>query len=87
MLDAMFYLVRGGIDWRALPRDFPPPTTVYDSFRRWTKADVWQRINHLLRDRPGSREPQTDTGDGDHRLPIGARRRHCSHMFTRVGQR
>jgi transposase len=24
VLDAIFYLVRGGIAWRALPADFPP---------------------------------------------------------------
>jgi transposase len=26
VLDAIFYLVRGGIAWRALPADFPPQT-------------------------------------------------------------
>lgn len=51
VLDAIFYLVRGGIAWRALPTDFPPPTTVYDIFRRWTKAGVWQQITDMLRDR------------------------------------
>ncbi|MFE2960975.1 IS5 family transposase [Nocardia tengchongensis] len=43
--------MRGGIAWRALPRDFPPPTTVYDIFCRWTKAGVWQRVTDVLRDR------------------------------------
>ncbi|MFX0578356.1 transposase [Nocardia nepalensis] len=32
--DAIFCLAHGGITWRALPTDFPPPTTVYDIFRR-----------------------------------------------------
>jgi transposase len=36
VLDAIFYLVRGGIAWRALPADFPPHQTVYALFRRWT---------------------------------------------------
>jgi transposase len=26
VLDAIFYLVRGGIAWRQLPAEFPPPT-------------------------------------------------------------
>ncbi|MFG1792992.1 IS5 family transposase [Nocardia sp. NPDC049149] len=51
VLDAIFYLVRGGIAWRALPTDFPPAMTVYDIFCRWTKAGVWQRITDVLRDR------------------------------------
>ena len=38
VLDAIFYLVRGGIAWRARPADFPPHQTVYALFRRWTRA-------------------------------------------------
>jgi transposase len=50
VLDAIFYVVRGGIAWRQMPHDFPPATTVYDIFRRWTKNVVWQRIHDALRD-------------------------------------
>jgi transposase len=50
VLDAIFYLVRGGIAWRQLPSDFPPPTTVHDFFSRWTKDGVWQQIHDALRD-------------------------------------
>jgi len=51
VLDAILYVVRGGIAWRALPADFPPAMTVYDIFRRWVKAGAWQRIHDALRDR------------------------------------
>ncbi|MBF6169423.1 IS5 family transposase [Streptomyces gardneri] len=51
VLDAIFYLVRGGIAWAQLPHDFPPAKTVYDIYRRWTKAGAWQRIHDYLRDR------------------------------------
>jgi transposase len=50
LLDAIFYVVRGGIAWRQLPSDFPPATTVYDNFSRWTKNGAWQRIHDALRD-------------------------------------
>ena len=50
VLDAIFYLVRGGIAWRALPADFPPHQTVYALFRRWTRARAWCR-NAALRER------------------------------------
>lgn len=50
VLDAIFYLVRGGIAWRQLPHDFPPAMTVYDTFRRWAQAGVWVRIHDALRD-------------------------------------
>jgi transposase len=50
MLDAIFYIVTGGIAWAALPHDFPPHKTVYGLFTRWTKAGTWQRIHDGLRD-------------------------------------
>jgi transposase len=51
VLDAIFYLVRGGIAWRALPADFPPHQAVYALFRRWTRARAWCRIYAALRER------------------------------------
>ncbi len=33
ILDAIFYIVRGGCAWRLLPHDFPPWKTVYHYFR------------------------------------------------------
>jgi transposase len=50
VLDAVFYLARGGIAWRQLPGDFPPAMTVYDVFRRWAKDGAWVRIHDALRD-------------------------------------
>jgi transposase len=35
IVDAIFYVVRGGIAWRMLPSDYPPWKTVYHYFRRW----------------------------------------------------
>src|SRR5215217_3096282 len=51
VLDAIFYLVRGGIAWRALPAEFPPAKTVYGLFRRWTASGAWARLHDVLRDR------------------------------------
>ncbi|MGH3611574.1 MAG: transposase [Pseudonocardia sp.] len=42
VLDAIFYLVRGGIAWAQLPRDFPPHQSVYGIFRRWARGGAWQ---------------------------------------------
>jgi len=33
ILNAIFYIVRGGCAWRLLPHDFPPWKTVYHYFR------------------------------------------------------
>src|SRR4051794_12292032 len=51
VLDAIFYIVRGGIAWAALPAEFPPAKTVYGLFRRWVQAGAWTRLHDALRDR------------------------------------
>ncbi|CAH2605736.1 protein of unknown function (plasmid) [Rhodovastum atsumiense] len=35
IVDAIFYVLRGGIPWRMLPTCFPPHQTVYGWFARW----------------------------------------------------
>jgi transposase len=50
VLDAIFYLVRGGVAWRQLPAGFAPATTVYDVFRSWVADGTWVRIHDALRD-------------------------------------
>ncbi|MGW4334854.1 transposase [Rhodococcus koreensis] len=51
VLDAIVYVVRGGIAWRQLPAAFPPATMVYAIFARWVRVGVWQRSHDLLCDR------------------------------------
>jgi transposase len=51
VLDAIFYLVRGGLAWAALPAEFPPAKTVYGIFRRWAAAGAWAQLHDALRDR------------------------------------
>ena len=44
LVDAIFYVVKGGIPWRMLPKDFPPWKTVYDHFRRWNQSNIWAAV-------------------------------------------
>ena len=48
VLDAILYLVRTGCQWRLLPRDFPPWSTVHHYFRAWRNAGVWVRLHRAL---------------------------------------
>ena len=50
ILDAIFYVVRGGIQWRMIPNDLPPWKTVYHYFREWSKEGIWIGIHDALRD-------------------------------------
>jgi transposase len=51
VLDAIFYLVRGGIAGAQLPSEFPPVSTVYDFLRRWVAAGAGRQIHDALRGR------------------------------------
>lgn len=60
IVNAMLYVLRGGIAWRLLPHEFPPWQTVYDYFRRWRIDGTWEQINATLRARvrvKSGREP------------------------------
>jgi len=51
ILNAIFYVVRGGCAWRLLPNDFPPWKTVYHYFRSWRLDGTWQKMHAALRKR------------------------------------
>ena len=51
ILNAIFYIVRGGCAWRLLPHDFPPWKTVYHYFRLWRLDGTWERMHAALRKR------------------------------------
>ena len=65
IVNAMFYMVRTGCQWRQLPREFPPFTTVQHYFYAWRDSGVLERINFelLLRAREtAGREPSPSAG-------------------------
>src|SRR4051812_1644304 len=35
ILNAIFYVLRGGIAWRLIPKDLPPKSTAFGYFSRW----------------------------------------------------
>jgi putative transposase len=48
VLNAIFYVVVGGIAWRMLPTDFPCWKSVYHYFRSWRRSGDWERIYNAL---------------------------------------
>ena len=48
IVNAIFYVLRGGIPWRLLPPCFPPHQTVYGWFAAWRDEGVWQDTAHCL---------------------------------------
>jgi transposase len=49
LVNAMFYVLRTGGAWRALPRESPPWHPTYATFRQGRRHGVWQRIHEAFR--------------------------------------
>lgn len=48
VLNALLYLLTTGCQWRLLPKDFPPKSTVHDYYVDWHGRRVLARIHHAL---------------------------------------
>jgi transposase len=48
VIDAILYVARTGCQWRLLPKDFPPFTTVQGYFYDWRDSGLFERINFEL---------------------------------------
>ena len=48
ILNAIFYVLRSGCQWRLLPREFPAWGTVYHYFRIWKNTGVWTGIQRTI---------------------------------------
>ena len=65
VLDAILYIARTGCQWRMLPKDFPPFTTVQGYFYDWRDDGLFEKINFelLLQAREAAgREPSPSAG-------------------------
>jgi transposase len=48
IVNGMLYVLRSGLPWRMLPKDFPPVSTVQRYFYAWRDSGLWKTINHLF---------------------------------------
>lgn len=48
VMNAILYILATGCQWRALPKDFPPRSTVQYYFYLWRDQRLWRRINRVL---------------------------------------
>jgi len=76
VLNAIFYQLRTGCQWRLLPHDFPPEGTVrrYFHYFKWTKQ--WETINDALRREvrvQAGRDPEPSLGIIDSQSTKGTR--------------
>ena len=48
VVDAILYIGSTGCQWRQLPKEFPPYSTVQGYFYEWLQEGRFASINHLL---------------------------------------
>jgi len=48
VMNALLFVATSGCQWRMLPKDFPPLSTVQRYFYAWRDMGLWQTMNHIL---------------------------------------
>jgi putative transposase len=56
VVDAILYILRTGCQWRFLPNDFPPKSTVWGYFNEWRHNGTLESIHDALRERVRKQE-------------------------------
>ena len=72
IVDAIFYLLRTGAQWRMLPHEYPPRCAVFYHYAQWREDGTWEHVTQVLREsyrRTIGRSSAADSGD--HRQPVG----------------
>jgi putative transposase len=48
VVNGVMYILSTGCQWRAIPKDLPPRSTVHDYLERWTHDGTLERMHHAL---------------------------------------
>src|SRR5512132_4018461 len=48
VLNGILYVLATGCQWRALPKDLPPKSTVHDYLTLWARDGTLRRLHHAL---------------------------------------
>ena len=56
VVNGLMYILSTGCQWRAIPRDLPPKSSVYDYFDLWTYDGTLERIDYALYEQCRERE-------------------------------
>ena len=59
VVNAIFYILRTGCQWDALPKEYPNHNSVYYHFRKWRTNELWPKVNDTLRQEERERQGRT----------------------------
>ena len=63
VVNTLLYLNRTGCQWRMLPHDLLPKSTVYDYFTKWRQHGVWEQIVTALREHVRQQTPKASAAE------------------------
>jgi putative transposase len=69
VMNTIRYLHRTGCQWRMLPHDLLPKSTVYDYFAKWRDHGLFATINQVLREQVRQQTPSSNAGQATMREP------------------
>lgn len=44
VISGILHVLKTGCRWRDTPREYGPPTTIYNRYNRWSYRGLWQRL-------------------------------------------
>jgi putative transposase len=50
IIDAIFYLLRTGAQWRMLPHEYPPRYAVFYHYAQWRENGTWEQVTRVPRE-------------------------------------
>jgi transposase len=51
VVNGLMYILSTGCQWRAVPKDLPPKSTIYEYFDLWTYDGTLKRVHHTVYER------------------------------------
>ncbi len=72
VMNGVLYMLETGCQWRALPKDPPPRSTVHDDLMLWDRDGTLERTHHELYLMPGSWRASPSAGVIDSQSMKGA---------------
>lgn len=48
VISGIVHVLKTGCRWKDCPREYGPPTTIYNRFNRWSRRQLWVRILETL---------------------------------------
>jgi putative transposase len=64
VVNTLRYVNRTGCQWRLIPHDLLPKSTVYDYFVKWRDHGIWIQINNILREQVREQTPVAPPHEG-----------------------